>query len=110
MSEDKNPDKNSKKSAEPANKDKKKEDNSLPQIDFSTFIFSLNSSVFVLFGAVEDPVTGKKVKNLPVAKQTIDILGMLEEKTKGNLTSEEENLLKNILHDLRLMYVKELKS
>jgi hypothetical protein len=45
--------------------------------------------------------------NFPTFKQTIDILSMLEEKTAGNLTSEEENLLKNILYDLRMMYVKE---
>ncbi len=79
---------------------------SLPKIDFATFIFSLNSSALVHLGVVEDPISKKNMKNLPVAKQTIDIIGMLEEKTRGNLTSDEENLLKNILHDLRLMYVK----
>ena len=80
----------------------------LPEINFATFIFSLNSSVLVHLGMIEDPATGKKEKNLPIAKQTIDILGMLDEKTKGNLSKDEENLLKNILHDLRLMYVKEM--
>ncbi len=79
----------------------------LPKIDFATFIFSLNSSVFVQLGLLEDPATGQKEKNLPMAKQTIDILGMLEEKTRGNLTKEEENMLKNILYDLRILYVKE---
>jgi hypothetical protein len=79
----------------------------LPQINFATFIFSLNSSALVHLGAIEEPGTGKKVKNLPLAKQTIDILGVLEEKTRGNLTSDEDNLLKNILHDLRIMYVRE---
>jgi hypothetical protein len=79
----------------------------LPQINFSTFVFSLNSSALVHLGVIEDPGTGQKVKSLPLAKQTIDILGMLEEKTRGNLTTDEENLLKNMLHDLRLMYVKE---
>lgn len=79
----------------------------LPEINFSTFIFSLNSSVLVNLGLIEDPATGKKVKNLPVAKQTIDILGMLEEKTKGNLADDEKNMLKNILYDLRMIYVKE---
>lgn len=81
----------------------------LPEINFPTFIFSLNSSALVHLGALDDPSTGKKEKNLPLAKQTIDILGILEEKTKGNLTEDEENFLKNILHDLRLMYVRELK-
>jgi Domain of unknown function (DUF1844) len=81
----------------------------LPEINFPTFIFSLNSSVLVHLGALDDPGTGKKEKNLPLAKQTIDILGILEEKTKGNLSKDEENLLKNILHDLRLMYVREMR-
>ncbi len=79
----------------------------MPEINFATFIFSLNSSALLHLGMVEDPATGKKEKNLIIAKQTIDILGMLAEKTKGNLDDDEDNLLKNILHDLRLMYVKE---
>jgi len=77
-----------------------------PEINFATFIFSLNSSALVHLGAIEDPASGQK-KSLSLAKQTIDILGVLEEKTRGNLTEDEENLLKHILHDLRLMYVKE---
>ncbi|MBC2694740.1 MAG: DUF1844 domain-containing protein [Desulfobacteraceae bacterium] len=81
----------------------------LPEINFATFIFSLNASALLHLGVMEDPVTGKKVKNLSIGKQTIDILGMIEEKTKGNLSKEEENLLKNILYDLRIIYVKEQK-
>ncbi|MBW2537998.1 MAG: DUF1844 domain-containing protein [Deltaproteobacteria bacterium] len=83
------------------------EESQLPEINFATFIFSLNSSALVHLGMIEDPATSKNVKSLPLAKQTIDILGMLEEKTQGNLSTDEENLLKNILHDLRLMYVRE---
>ena len=78
-----------------------------PQINFPTFVVSLNASALLHLGAIEDPTTGQKTKNLPMAKQTIDILSMLEEKTAGNLSNEEKNLLKNILYDLRLMYVKE---
>ena len=78
-----------------------------PEINFATFIASLNASALLQLGAIEDPSTGTKNKNLPMAKQTIDILSMMQEKTAGNLTQEEENLLKNILYDLRLMYVKE---
>ena len=78
-----------------------------PKINFATFIASLNASALLQLGAIEDPTTGTKNKNLPMAKQTIDILSMMQEKTAGNLTQEEENLLKNILYDLRLMYVKE---
>ena len=79
----------------------------LPAINFATFIFSLNSSVLVHLGIIDDPASGKKVKNLALAKQTIDILVMLEEKTRGNLTEDEESMLKNILYDLRMIYVKE---
>jgi hypothetical protein len=79
----------------------------LPQIDFSTFVLSLNSSVLVQLGLIEDPATGQKGKNLPMAKQTIDLLSMLEEKTQGNLSEQEANILKNLLYELRLLYVKE---
>lgn len=84
-------------------------DYQLPEINFATFIFSLNHSVLVHLGVMEDPSTGKKVRNLPLAKQTIDILGMLEEKTRGNLEDDEEKMLKNILYDLRMIYIKEKK-
>jgi hypothetical protein len=79
----------------------------LPEINFSTFVASLNASALLHLGAIEDPLSGKRNKNLPMAKQTIDILSMLQEKTSGNLAEDEENLLKNILYDLRIMYVKE---
>ena len=78
----------------------------LPTINFATFIFSLNSSALVQLGMMEDPTTGQKSQNLPLAKQTIDILSMLEEKTKGNLDTDEAAMLKNILYDLRIHYVK----
>ena len=79
----------------------------LPEINFATFVVSLNASALLHLGAIEDPATGQTNKNLPMAKQTIDILCMLEQKTAGNLTKDEENLLKNILYDLRIIYVKE---
>ena len=78
-----------------------------PEINFATFVASLNASTLLHLGAIEDPSSGTKNKNLPLAKQTIDILNMLQEKTSGNLSEEEENMLKNILYDLRIMYVKE---
>ena len=82
----------------------------LPEIDFSSFIFSLSTSALLHLGEVPDPTTQKREKNLPLAKQTIDILGMLKEKTKGNLTPEEEKLIENILTDLRWRYVREVKD
>ncbi len=83
------------------------QDTPLPEINLSTFVVSLNASALLHLGAIEDPTTGQTNKNLSMAKQTIDILSLLEEKTTGNLTAEEENLLKNILYDLRIIYVKE---
>lgn len=85
------------------------EESQLPEVNFSTFIFSMSSSALLHFGEIENPTSGVKEKNLPLAKHTIDILGMLAEKTRGNLTSDEEQLLKNILYDLRMRYVKETK-
>lgn len=79
----------------------------LHKIDFSTFVLSLNSSALVQLGLLEDPATGQTSKNIVVAKQTIDLLAMLEEKTQGNLTSDEANVLKNILYELRILYIKE---
>ncbi len=93
---------------EPSETDVSEEQPQFPEINFPTFIVSLNASALLHLGAIEDPTTGQKTKNLPMAKQTIDILSMLEEKTAGNLNNEEKNLLKNILYDLRLMYVKEM--
>lgn len=81
----------------------------LPAINFATFIFSLNSSALVQLGMMEDPTSGEKSKNLPLAKQTIDILSMLEEKSRGNLDADEAAMLKNILYDLRIHYVKETR-
>ncbi len=94
-------------SSEPPAAEKPEEQPQFPEINFPTFIVSLNASALLHLGAIEDPTTGQKTKNLEMAKQTIDILSMLEEKTAGNLNDEEKNLLKNMLYDLRLMYVKE---
>ena|SRR6056297_3410509 len=82
----------------------------LPQINFSTFILSLNSSALVHLGLETDPSTGSQAANLPLAKQTIDILAMLAEKTSGNLTNDEQRLLTNIVYELRLMYVKQKEA
>lgn len=95
--------------AEPGQTPPQPEETQLPKIDFATFVFSLNSAVLVHLGVIGDPASGESAKNLPLAKQTIDILGMLEEKTRGNLTSDEDNMLKNILYDLRIRYVRETR-
>jgi len=79
----------------------------MPKMTFATFIISLNHSALVHLAMVEDPSSGTKAKNLELAKQTIDVIAMLEEKTKGNLTEEESMMIKSLLYDLRMVYVKE---
>ena len=75
-------------------------------IDFYTFVLSLGSAAFVHLGDAPHPETGKPGEpDLLVAKQSIDILAMLQEKTKGNLTEEEERFLENLLTDLRFRFV-----
>ena len=78
----------------------------LPEVNFSTLIFSLSSSALFHFGEIEDPNTGEKKKDLALAKHTIDTIAMLQEKTKGNLAEEEQKFLDTILTDLRWRYVK----
>lgn len=75
------------------------------EINFAAFIFSLGRSAFVHLGEEPDPVSGEKKVSLQLAKETIDIISMLEEKTKGNLTQEEGQLMKNLLYALRMRYV-----
>ena len=57
-------------------------------------------------GEIQDPASKETTKSLPLAKQTIDLIGMLKEKTSGNLTKEEEALIDSALYDLRMRYVK----
>lgn len=77
----------------------------LPEVNFSTFVFSLSTSALMHLGELPDPQTRETCTNLPIAKQTIDILGMLQEKTKGNLSPDEDALLVNLLYELRMKYV-----
>jgi hypothetical protein len=79
-------------------------DGALPAIDFSTFVMSLSHSVLVNLGDAPDP-DGQRGAHLELARQTIDLLALLQEKTKGNLTGQEEHLLEQALTDLRLRYV-----
>jgi hypothetical protein len=81
-------------------------DQPLPEIDFMNLVFSFSTSALIQLGEIQDPMTQQVAKNLPLAKQTIDIIGMLNEKTKGNLTKDEEKVMENILYDLKLRYVK----
>jgi hypothetical protein len=74
-------------------------------IDFATFVMSLAASALINLGEHEDD-QGQININLPLARQSIEILGMLREKTRGNLTPEEQSTLENVLYDLRLRFLK----
>ncbi len=75
-------------------------------ISFPAFVLSLAHTAAVHFGDIPDPVTGSPGQpNLQAAQQMIDILSLLEQKTRGNLTAEERQLLEQILYELRLRYI-----
>lgn len=75
-------------------------------ISFLGFIISLAHTAAVHFGDVADPVTGQMGQpNLPAAQQIVDILGLLEEKTRGNLSMEERQVLEQLLYDLRMRFI-----
>ncbi|PIQ95488.1 MAG: hypothetical protein COV67_14610 [Nitrospinae bacterium CG11_big_fil_rev_8_21_14_0_20_56_8] len=74
-------------------------------MDFSTFVLSLTSSAFYHLGDMADPITGKKEANLPAVKQTIDMLMMLKDKTRGNLSQDEAKLLEQLIYELQMKYV-----
>ncbi len=78
----------------------------LPAIDFATFVLSLSTSALYHLGLVKDPETGETVEpNIPVARQTIDTLEMLRDKTQGNLDDQESKLLESLLYELHVRFV-----
>jgi hypothetical protein len=85
-------------------------DPALGSIDFTTFVLSLGSSAMVHLGDAPDPETGEKHKSAPHAKQIIDLIAMLREKTKGNLTADEAKFLDGLLYDLQLRFVEASKG
>ncbi|MFA5322461.1 MAG: DUF1844 domain-containing protein [Smithella sp.] len=78
-----------------------------PAVNFTNFVLSLSTSALFHFGDFAESEGAAPQKNLPAAKQTIDILDMLNEKTKGNLDKNESNLIQGILYELKMRYVKE---
>ena len=90
------------------NKKENKEDKKieLPPVEFTTFISNFASTAYAYMGGLQDPETKKPVLQLDIAKHQIDIIEMLQEKTKGNLTVPEKNFLENTLYDLRISYVR----
>lgn len=79
-------------------------------IDFVTLIMSFASASMICMGKIPDPATGTVQKNLSIAKQNIDIISLLMEKTKGNLTQEEDRIIEQILYELRMHYVEAAKG
>ncbi|MBW2310680.1 MAG: DUF1844 domain-containing protein [Deltaproteobacteria bacterium] len=94
------------KKEEKAEKKEEKDFTPLPEVNFSSFLLSLSSSILLHLGEIADPQSGEKKRDLALAKQTIDIITLLKDKTKGNLTEEEQNLLEHLLYDLRMRFVK----
>lgn len=75
------------------------------QMTFETLVLSLSSTAMVQLGVIADPLDNAVSTNLPAARQTIDILEILQQKTVGNLSDSEKKLLDNILYELRMAYV-----
>jgi hypothetical protein len=84
----------------------------LPRVDFSTFVLSLGTSALYHLGVVPHPETGQKLEppELVLARNTIDTLEMLEEKTRGNLAEPERELVESLLYELRMRFVEAEKG
>lgn len=78
------------------------------EVNFSNFVISLSTSALFYFGDFPNPETNKAEKNLPAARQLIDTLSMLKNKTEGNLDDNEKNLIEGVLYELQMRYVKEI--
>jgi len=78
----------------------------MPELSFTAFVLSLATTAAIHLGDVPDPATGQPIEpNLEGAKQMIDILALLEEKTRGNLTAEERQVLEQVLYELRMHFI-----
>ncbi|HBH29410.1 MAG: DUF1844 domain-containing protein [Desulfofustis sp. PB-SRB1] len=82
----------------------------MPEVTFSTFVMSLNTSALFHLGEIPDPRTGAKTVEIDLARHAIDTLTVLQQKTKGNLSEDEEQLLNNILYDVKLRFVKAVRK
>ncbi|NIO48355.1 MAG: DUF1844 domain-containing protein [Candidatus Aminicenantes bacterium] len=77
----------------------------IPSLDFSSLVLPFYTQAVIKLGLAKDPLTNKEEKNLELAKRLIDLLGLLKEKTKGNLKPEEEKFIEACLHQLRTAYM-----
>ena len=95
----------SSKTSTPENFSSTNSTHSTPPVSFSSFVFSLGTSSLMLMGESLDPQQPAPPMNLPQAKEIIDILSMLEEKTKSNLSADEASVIGDMLYTLRMKYV-----
>ncbi|WP_320005974.1 DUF1844 domain-containing protein [Maridesulfovibrio sp.] len=82
----------------------------IPEVNFSSFVMSMSSSAMVHLGEVADPSTGKIEFSPVLAKQSIDVLAVIEDKIKNGMTKDEERLLCELLYNLRMKYVQKTKK
>jgi hypothetical protein len=82
----------------------------MPEVTFSAFVMSLNTTVLFHMGEIADPASGKRVVDLELARHGIDTLVLIQEKTQGNLSADEGEMLKNILYDLQIRFVQAAKK
>ena len=85
-------------------------DEPAPEITLGAFLMSLSTQALFCLGEIPDPVEGKVKEDLQAARELIDILAMLQQKTRGNLDADEARLLEDILFDLRMRYVKKARQ
>lgn len=78
----------------------------MPAVSFTSFVLSLNTTALFHLGDIPHPETGQKVFDLELARHTIDTLAMLEEKTKGNLDNEEQDLISRVVYELKMRFIR----
>ena len=94
----------------PAAPEHVEETEGLPEARFDLFVSGLAMDALISLGEIPHPITKKQTANVPQAKYLIDLLGLFEEKTRGNLTVDEERLLKDALYQLRMRYLSKTGS
>lgn len=90
--------------------DQPNEGGALPEINFSAFVISMSTQALMHLGEIPNPLDGQVEKDVTAAKQMIDILNLLREKTRGNLDQGEQKLMEDILYSLRMRYVEVVKK
>ncbi|MCX7973609.1 MAG: DUF1844 domain-containing protein [Candidatus Aminicenantes bacterium] len=92
-----------------ASEERGKKEDFLPPLDFSSIVLPLYTQALVCLGLLEDPSSGTKKENLPLAQRLIDLLDLLKERTEGRLRPEEESFLTSCLHQLKWHYLEKIE-